>query len=137
MRTKRKQTEAYTYTMLDEMLSSPTSPTPTSSRVHQLTRMWGGLHSIESESDPSTDDWRVCSDAVNLLETLVEQGIVVDVSGLLHDAVTALAMAGQRHYSHGVIRLDAQGIQSVRAVLEDYAACLDALPHRTMIRCHR
>lgn len=166
-RTKRKQkpVEVYTYSALDEVLASPMEPTPEKSRVHQLTRMWGGLASIENAPDPTTDDWRVCSDAVNLLETLVTRGNVYtkdsadpeilieqpgwwigcngshvhveDTSGLLQDAVTALAMAGKRHHTHGVIRLDAQGIQAVRAVLEDYAACLEHLPSRVMIRCHR
>jgi hypothetical protein len=36
-----------------------------------------------------------------------------------------------------VIRLDGAGIQAVRAILEDYAALLDVLPARVMIRCHR
>jgi hypothetical protein len=31
------------------------------------------------------------------------------------------------------VRLDPE----VRAVLEDYAAMLDALPHRTVVKCHR
>ena len=138
-RTKRKRSvvEIYTYSTLDEMFASSTNPTPEEFRVHQLTRMWQGLASIEAGAEPSTDDWRVCSDAVILMETLVAQGIVEDGQGLLQDAVTALAMAGKRHQTHGVIRLDAPGIQAVRAVLEDYAACLDNLPHRTMIRCHR
>jgi hypothetical protein len=139
MRTKRKQTpvEIYTYNILDEMLASPTQPTPERSRVHQLTVMWQGLQAIETAPNPTTNDWRVCSDAVNLMETLVVQGVVEDASGLLIDAITALAMAGKRHVAGGHIRLDALGIQAVRAVLEDYAACLDALPHRTMVRCHR
>ena len=136
-RTNRTQAEIYTYSTLDEMFASPTNPTPEHFRVHQLTRMWGGLASIEAAATPNTDDWRVCSDAVNLMETLVALGIAEDGQGLLQDAVTALAMAGKRHQTHGVIRLDAAGIKAVRAVLEDYAACLDALPHRTMIRCHR
>jgi len=134
---KRRVVEVYTYSALDEMFASPTAPTPKSFQVHQLTRMWGGLASVESAPEPTTDDWRVCSDAVNLMETLVAMGIVEDGSGLLADAVTALHMAGKRHQTHGVIRLDAQGIQAVRAVLEDYAVCLENLPHRTMIKCHR
>ena len=38
---------------------------------------------------------------------------------------------------HGQIRLDGPGIQAVRAVLEDYSAMLDVLPHRTVVQCHR
>jgi hypothetical protein len=53
------------------------------------------------------------------------------------DAITAMAMAGKRNMAGGAIRLDGAGIQAVRAVLEDYAALLDMLPARTMIRCHR
>lgn len=126
-----------TYTVMDELLASPTEPTPDASRTHQLTVMWQGLRSIETAPEPTRNDWRVCSDAVNLMETLVDMGEVQDSSGLLQDAITALAMAGRRHVAGGSIRLDAKGIQAVRAVLEDYAAVLDALPHRTMIRCHR
>lgn len=137
MRTKRKPTEVFTYTVLDEMMAHPTNPMPEKSRVHQLTRMWAGLASIERAATPTTDDWRVCSDAVNLMETLVEQGEVEDASGLLNDAIAALAMAGKRHVQGNQIRLDAKGIQAVRAVLEDYAMCLDMLSHRTMVRCHR
>jgi hypothetical protein len=72
------------------------------------------------------------------METLtVEMQVCEDTSGLLMDAITALAMAGRRNLAGGAIRLDGAGIQAVRAILEDYAALLDVLPARTMIRCHR
>jgi hypothetical protein len=126
-----------TYTLIQEMMASPTEPTPEGLRRHQLTRMWAGLANLEQAPAPSTDDWRVCSDAVNLLETLVEMGEIEDASGLLLDAVEALANAGKRHMGGKGLRLDAIGIVTVRAVLEDYATVLDALPYRTMVRCHR
>ena len=71
------------------------------------------------------------------METLVTGGYVQDASGLLMDAVRALAMAGRRHVAGGAIRLDGAGILAVRAVLEDYAAALEQLSHRTMVACHR
>lgn len=128
-----------TYTLIDEMMASPTEIMPAASRMHQLTAMWQGLRAIELDANPTRDDWRVCSDAVNLMETLVlEMKVTEDMQGLLMDAVTALAKAGQRHKKTGApIRLDAAGIKAVRAVLEDYATMLEAIPHRTMIRCHR
>lgn len=137
MKRKPAPVFVHTYTMFDELLASPTSPTPETSRRHQLTRMYQGLAALEKAPEATTDDWRVLSDAVNLMETLVAQGIVEDASGLLMDAITALAMAGRRNLAGGPIRLDAVGIKAVRAVLEDYAAVLDVLPHRTMVRCHR
>lgn len=127
-----------TYRLLDLMMASPSEPTPKAKRTYQLTRMWSGLAAIETAPAPSTDDWRVCSDAVNLMETLVlDMKLCADDSGLLNDAVAALAMAGRRHQAGGHIRLDALGIQAVRAVLEDYSSVLETLSHRSMLRCHQ
>ena len=139
MRRKKQRARPKTYTVLDELMASPTEPMPAEYRTHQLTRMYEGLHSLEKVDDPSTEDWRVVSDAVNMLETLVvEMKVCEDDSGLLMDAVRALAVAGQRHKREGKpIRLDGPGIQAVRAVLASYAELLEVLPARTMYRCHR
>jgi hypothetical protein len=100
--------------------------------------MYEGLAAMEKAPSPTTDDWRVVSDAINLMETLLlEMKVCEDASGLLMDAVTALAMAGKRNLAGGAIRLEGAGIQAVRAILEDYATLLNVLPARTMIRCHR
>ena len=126
------------YTLMDEMMASPIDPLPIEYRRHQLTRMYDGLAALEKAPSPTTDDWRVVSDAVNLMETLIEtMKVCEDESGLLMDSITALAMAGKRHRAGGAIRLDGAGIQAVRAILADYAALLDVLPARVMIRCHR
>lgn len=137
MKRKPKPNYLYTYTQWDLLFASPTEPMPEASRRHQLTRMWGGLVAIERGAQPSTDDWRVCSDAVNLMESLVTAGWVDDAQGLLTDAVQALAQAGRRHLAGHAIRLDAAGIQALRAVLEDYAAALEQIDHRSMLYAHR
>lgn len=128
-----------TYTLLDEISASHTAPMPAEFRRHQLTRMWSGLAALETAPEPSSDDWRVVSDAVNLMETFIrEMNICQDPGGLLNDAVTAMALAGKRKVYQGkAIRLDGPGIQATRAILEDYADLLDVLPHRTVVRCHR
>jgi mRNA-degrading endonuclease YafQ of YafQ-DinJ toxin-antitoxin module len=126
------------YTIMDEMMASPTEPLPAAYRTHQLTRMYEGLNAMETAPAPTTDDWRVVSDAVNLMETLVvEMKVCEDTGGLLMDAITALAVAGKRNMDGGTIRMDGSGIQAVRAILSDYADLLDVLSARTMIRCHR
>lgn len=140
MRKKRRPAAApaTTYTIWHELQASPTAPMPDAKRVHQLSRMWQGLRVLEQGAAPTPDDWRVVSDAVNLLETLVDMGEVQDASGLLHDAVGELAVAGARHLQYGrPIRLSGAGINTVRAVLEDYAEALAVLPERTMVRAHR
>lgn len=127
-----------TYTLFDEMAASPNAPLPDKSRLHQLTVMWQGLDNLEIGANPTNNDWRVVSDAVNLMETFVkDMAICEDTTGLLQDAITALAMAGKRKVAGGALRLDGPGIQAVRAVLENYADLLDVLPHRTVVRCHR
>lgn len=84
------------YTLMHEITASPTQPLPPEWRTHQLTSMWDGLHDLETHPNPDTSAWRVCSDAVNLMETLVEQREVEDTQGLLMDAIAALAEAGKR-----------------------------------------
>jgi hypothetical protein len=137
----------YRYTLFDVMLASPKFPLADHLRRHQLTRMHGGLEAMKKAPVPTTDDWRVVSDAVNIMETLVNNSPwldcdgdpveITDAFGLLPDAVKAMAMAGKRHKAGGNIRLDGSGIQAVRSVLADYADLLDVLPARTMIKAHR
>lgn len=135
---RRRHTPAYTYTLVHELLASDTQPMALARRTHQLTRMWQGLAAIEGAQQPTTEDWRLCSDAVNLVETMVvEMQVATDASGLLQDAITALAAAGRRHRGGMSIRLDGPGITAVRGVLEDYAALIEQLPERTVIRAHR
>lgn len=135
---RKRQSDRPTHTLLDELSASPVTPIGDKDRISQLTRMWDSLASIETQPNPTTDDWRILSDAVNLIETLVTMGEVQDDSGLLMDAVTALAEAGRHHIQQGhQIRLDAKGMYAVRAMLEDYSYVLERLPARTMIRCHR
>ena len=126
------------YTVLDEMMASPTEPLPAEKRTYQLTRMYQGLHELEQGAHPTPEDWRLVSNAVNLLETLVvEMKVCEDNAGLLHDAIASLAKAGKRHKCGGPLRLDGEGIKAVRSILDDYAALLEVLPARTMVRCHR
>lgn len=126
-----------TYTLMGEMMASATEPLPEFYCNEQVRRMREGLQSIESGAHPTPHDWRLCSDAVNLMETLVIQGIAEDTQGLLTDAVNALGRAGDRHMKGSALRLSGAGIQAVRAVLEDYAEMLAILPARAMYRCHR
>lgn len=135
---KRHRTTPPTYSLLQVMMASDAEPMPLAKRTHQLTRMWAGLAALERDPRPTLDDWRVCSDAVNLLETMVRtMGVASDPGGLLDDAVNALGAAGRRYQGGMPLRLDAPGIQAVRACLEDYAALLEQLTERVVIKAHR
>jgi hypothetical protein len=139
MKKKRKLPQyECAYTVMDELLASPTEPLQAEKRTYQLTRIYQGLHEIEQGENPTPEDWRLVSNAVNLVETLIrEMKVCDDNAGLLHDAIAALAKAGTRHKRGGSLRLDGEGIKAVRAILDDYASLLNMLPARTMVRCHR
>lgn len=127
-----------TYTLMDVLQASPTQPMPEGSQAHHMAPMYEGLRAIERDDTPSVHDWRCVADAVNMVETLVRQGVASDESGLLQDAVQALHAAGQRHLDTGApLRLSGPGIAAVRAVLEDYRELVRVLPHRIMVSCHR
>jgi hypothetical protein len=142
-----KHKTIYTYTLLDEMMASPSELLPLQKRSYQLERMKCGLKSIETGESPSPQDWRMCSDAVNIMETLVTQGVwkdcegddvqITDADRLIPDAIAALAMAGKRSLDGKHIRLDGPGIKAVRAILEDYETMLNNLSARSVIRAHR
>lgn len=135
------------YTLFDEMLASATQPLAHDKRARQTTAMRDGFERILHAPMPSTNDWRLCSDAVNMVETFVKRKTwlgcdgqpvdIEDTSGLLNDAVQALAAAGHQYKTDGVIRLDAHGIKAVHAILDDYEAIIATLPARAVIACHR
>lgn len=119
------------------MLASPDKPMRPSRYRHQLTRMHLALASITSGESPTDEDWRLIADAINLVETLVLQGIAQDESGLLHDAITAVAEAFDRADQDSArMRLTGPGLAAIRAVLADWGACLEQLPERTVIEAH-
>ena len=125
------------YNLIDSLMASPIDPMPAKNSLYQIEQMWRGLASIRSGTSPTIDDWRVCADAANLMESLVMLGHAIDADGLVKDAVTALALAGKRSRTGHAIRLDGLGITAVQAVLQDYASALQQLPARTIIQAHR
>jgi len=98
----------------DELMASPTEPLSAEKRQHQLVRMFAALDNLVRAESPTKEDWRLCSDAVNMVESLIDMGICEDNSGLLMDAITALAKAGKRNLEGKPIRLDGQGLTAVR-----------------------
>jgi hypothetical protein len=157
-KTRRKNSYTPTYTRLHELMHSATQPLSEARQRHQVERMRFALKNLETADKPTVHDWRLCSDAVNLMETMLvncdvlsggkplpgwwmgcdgEPVEVEDPDGMLLDCVTALAHAGKRKFSHGAIQLDAKWLATVRGLIDDYASLIAALPARTTIRVHR
>jgi len=128
----------FSYSHWDVLLASPTEPLPKQKRDRQLTVMKAGLANIERAPEVTLRDWEVVSDAVNMMQTLLEMGVVADEQDAIGDAITALANAGTKHLEKGMaIRLSGPEIVTLRGVLEDYEMVLENLPARTMIAAHR
>ena len=128
----------YSYSHWDVLMASPTEPLQKKKRDHQLTVMKAGLENIERAPEVTLRDWEVVFDAVNMMQTLLEMGVVADEQDAIGDAVTALANAGMRHLQKGMsLRLNGPDIVTLRGVLEDYEMVLENLPARTMIAAHR
>lgn len=137
MKRKRPNLPRTQYTMVHELMASPTEPLSAERQALQLQLMSGGLKEMVSGQSPSPNNWRAVADAINIMESLLELGYVEDADGLLKDAVAAMKAAAHRYRDGGAPRLDGPGIQAVRAVLEDYEAVMAVLPARTMIKAHR
>jgi uncharacterized protein YyaL (SSP411 family) len=122
---------------MDVLMASPTEPLEEHRRRHQLTRMYEGLHHLETADNPSNDDWECVSDAVMIMSALLKMGAVQDPDGLIEDSMEALGRAGYRSMQGAKLRLDGPSIGVIRSLLEDYSAVLEALPARTMLCAHR
>lgn len=128
----------YSYSHWDVLMASKTEPLPKQKRDNQLTVMKAGLENIERAPEVTLKDWEVVFDAVNMMQTLLEMGLVADEQDAIGDATTALANAGMRHLQKGMsLRLNGPDIVTLRGVLEDYEMVLENLPARTMIAAHR
>ena len=126
-----------TYSLMDELMASPSSPLPEAKRVYQLQRMRQGLHSMIQGDKPTSHDWSVVSDSINLLETLITDGVAADNDGLIDEAIEAMVCASVAIKNKTKVELSDSQTNAIRAVLEDYEMCLNELPARQIIRTHR
>ena len=126
-----------TYSMLNVMMADPDRPMKDSARDHQLTRMWSGLAALETAVTPTQQDWIAVSDAVNMMESLVEMGFAKDEDNLIEEAVFILKATAERYKNGQQLRLTGAGIQLIRGILEDYTELTKQIDERTMVQAHR
>ena len=126
-----------TYSVLMMMMSSPTEPMPEFMRRHHVTLMNNALNAIVQGDDANKTDWRIICDGINMLESLVQSGLMRDEHDTILAAVKAMHAAAMRSQAGKGIRLDGPGIQVIRGILEDYQTAIESLSHRDMVSCHR
>ena len=126
-----------TYSVMDSMMASPDHPIKAQRRDYQMMIIRTSLASIERAENPTTDDWKIISQAINMMEMLVEMGFAKDEDGLIKDAIDAMASSAQRYKDKKVMRFSGNEMKVIRGIIDDYQTMIENLDERTMIHCHR
>jgi len=126
-----------TYSVMDAMMASPDHPMKAQRRDYQMMIIRTSLASIERADNPTTDDWKIISQAINMMEMLVEMGFAKDEDGLIKDAIDAMASSAQRYKDKKVMRFSGNEMKVIRGIIDDYQTMIENLDERTMIHCHR
>ena len=78
--------------MLDELLASPTDPAP-EVHAHRIAAARSAVASMRSPETASITAWSLCCMVGNILETMLQHGLVADPDGLLQGGFDALKRA--------------------------------------------
>lgn len=125
------------FSMLDELLASPTDPAP---EVHaqRIAAARAAVASMRSPETASITAWSLCCMVGNILETMLQHGLVADPDGLLQDGFDALKRATEATRAPGdPVILPPADFPVVEAMVEDWAAVMVAMPARDIIRAFR
>lgn len=108
-------------------------PLPREVRERFVLRAYTALESlISGKSGNDVEAWRDLADVVNVTETLSWHLKKLDPKALIYTEAANVAMrASQQRYKEGKsLRLDYQGIEAMRAVLQIYEQVLTHLTER-------
>jgi hypothetical protein len=111
-------------------------PADPARRTRLLAKFWSALESMSRGQHPGEDDWRLLSDAVNTMETMVIKGklVAAEVMPILNAAIAAMVGAANRYRAGQGMRLDGAGLQALRDVVDVYRQCLEGHTERDMAR---
>lgn len=128
------------FTLVDEMLASPTEPWPESEFAARVMAARASLERLQVPR-PATafgSDWAVLTMVGNLVTVLLERGHIADPDGLLADARAALQAPLERYTDRaGLLSISAAEARVVGFVIDDWDEVMRGLPARTMVRACR
>lgn len=126
------------FTHWDELLASPDEPA--APEVH-AGRIMAARHALVQMRFPETASitaWSLCCMVGNVLETMLQHGLVADPDGLLQDGFDALKRATQATRAPGdPVVLPPADLPVVAGMIEDWAAIMLEAPARAVIRAFR
>lgn len=124
------------YSAMAVMFASTTQPLSQEQRDYQLGIMRRSLHQLQFAEHPTPDNWRDCSDAINVMDTFLGLGWCQDPDGLLQDAIDGMKRAAALAKAGKSMRLDSDGVAAMNAILDDYEACLAAISARSVMEAY-
>ncbi len=124
--------------MMDELLASPDAPAAPKVHAARIMTVFSALEQMRSPETASITAWSLCCMVGNVLETMLQQGLVADPDGLLGDAFDALKRATQATRAPGdPVVLPAADFPVVSGMVDDWAAIIMNAPARDVIRAFR
>lgn len=126
------------FTMMDELLASPEEPAPPEVHAGRIVAARSALVRMRSPETANITAWSLCCMVGNILETMLQHGLVADPDGLLQDGFDALKRATEATRAPGdPVILPPADFPVVEAMVEDWAAVMVAMPARDIIRAFR
>ena len=117
--------------------ASAIKPLPEWQMNFHLTKVNAGLQDLQLADGVQIEGWEAVSDAINILASLGELGLISDASGEIDRAKNAMGEAGERYLANGALRLSGPGVQTVRQLLEDYEEVVRGLTERQFLQACR
>lgn len=146
MKRKNKPQSAQVYTVMDELLASPTQPLHRNQQGHHLGIITRAFESVQKGERPALNDVMHIGDCVNMLDTIAnmrfnERGTEYEQIEFSEntrcEASNAVARCVIRGREAGIYRFDAPGLAVIREVIEFYTDLIETIPARVFIKAHR
>ena len=123
--------------MMHELLASPVDPLPPEIYDGYVDNLQRSLAAMATQETSSAQAWRFLGDAINLMHTLVINGICADPDDAIQDSVDVMKAAGQSYIDNKPMHLTEDELAKVRGVTDDFLSVIDQIPYRTFVQCHR
>lgn len=146
MKRKNKPHRLQVYTVMDELMASPTQPLHRNQQDHHLGIITRAFESLEKGERPTLNDVGHIGDAVNMLDTITNMRFnetAKDFDAIefpaedRRAAVHAVARCVIRGREMGTYRFDAIGLIAIREVIDFYTDLIKVIPARVFIKAHR
>lgn len=126
------------FTMVDELMASPTEPAAPEVHAVRIALARESLNLMRSPETATVAAWSVCCMVGNCTETMLRQGLAADPDGLLQDAFDALKRAARAvRVPSDPISIPPEDFASVANMVEDWASILEQAPARDVVRAFR